>query len=326
VPTRIGFVGAGGIAGFHFANLEKIEDARVVALYDAAPEKAEAAARRFPGSQAYPSFADMLESAGLDALYVCVPPCAHQDYEVLAAERGIHLFVEKPVSTSLSRASEVAAAIAGAGVLAAAGYHWRYLDTTARARELIAGKAIGLAQGFWVGGFPQVSWWRVKAQSGGQAVEQTTHIFDLARYLLGEVESVYAVGFRGLMADWPGYDVEDASVVALRFRSGTVATINSADVAPRGAGTVGLQLYSRDLVVSVMNTGLKVQTPLRTEEALPGVNPYMVEDQAFVRAVATRDGSGLLSTYADAVKTLAVTLAVNESIESGQAIVVAPIR
>ncbi len=320
MTVRIGFVGAGGIAAYHFANLEKIGDARVVGIYDVVAEKAAAAASRFPGSQVYPSLVEMLESAGLDALYVCVPPYAHQDYEVLAAERGVHLFVEKPISTTLGRAREVASAIAEAGVISAVGYHWRYLDTTARARELIAGKPIGLAQGFWVGGFPQVAWWRVKAQSGGQIVEQTTHIFDLARYLLGEVESVYALGSKGLMTDWPGYDVEDASAVALRFRSGTVATINSADIAPRGAGTIGLQLYSRDLVVSVMNSGLKVQTPLRTEEVQPAVNPYMVEDQAFVQAVKSGDPSGILSTYADALRTLAVTLAASESIETGKVV------
>lgn len=320
MAVRIGFVGTGGIAANHFGNLEKIEDARIVGLYDVAPERAEAAARRSPGSRAYPSFVDMLESAGLDALYVCVPPHAHQDYEVLAAERGIHLFVEKPISTALSRAREVAAAISEAGVISSVGYNWRYLDTTARAREIIAGKAIALAQGYWVGGFPQVSWWRVKEQSGGQAVEQTTHIFDLARYLLGEVESVYALGFKGLMADWPGCDVEDASAVALRFKSGTVATINSADIAPRGGGTIGLQLYSRDLVVSLMSTRLKVSTPLRSEEMLAGVNPYAVEDQTFVEAVKTGDASAIRSTYADAVRTLAVTLAVNESIASGRVI------
>lgn len=320
MAVRIGFVGTGGIAANHFGNLEKIDDARIVGLYDVAPERAEAAARRFPGSRAYPSFVDMLESAGLDALYVCVPPYAHQDYEVLAAERGIHLFVEKPISTSLSRAREVAAAISEAGVTSSVGYNWRYLDTTARAREIISGKAIALAQGYWVGGFPQVSWWRVKEQSGGQVVEQTTHVFDLARYLLGEVESVYALGFKGLMTDWPGYDVEDASAVALRFRSGTVATINSADIAPRGGGTIGLQLYSRDLVVSLMSTGLKVSTPLRSEEMLPGVSPYAVEDQTFVEAVKTGDASAIRSTYADAVRTLAVTLAVNESIASGRVV------
>lgn len=319
--VRIGFVGTGNInANFHFPSIEKNEEVQVAGLFDVVTEKAEAASRRFPGSRAYRTYEDMLESADLDALYVGLPPFAHQDYEILAAQRGIHLFVEKPIHVDLGRAREIAQVIRESNVISSIGYHWRYMDTATRAKEVLAGKQIGLAMGFWVGGFPQVSWWRRKAQSGGQAVEQTTHIFDLARYFLGEVESVYAVGFRGLMADWEGYDVEDASSATLRFKNGTVASIVAADLAPRGGAVVGLQMVSRELVVNVANTGLKVHTPLRVEEMLPGANPYQVEDQIFVEAVKTGDASRIRSTYDDAVKSLEVTLAVNQSIASGEVV------
>lgn len=320
MSVRVGFVGAGNIANHHFAQFEKIENAQVVGLFDIVVEKAQAAASRFPGAKAYTTFEDMLESARLDALYVCLPPFAHDDYEIQAAKRGIHLFVEKPVRLDLAEASQVAQAIRDGNLISAVGYHWRYLDTTAAAKEVLAGKKVALATGHWIGGFPQVSWWRRKGQSGGQAVEQATHIFDLARYFLGDVESVYALGFSGLMADWPGYDIEDASTTTLRFQSGAIATITSSDLAPRGAGTVGLQLYSRDLVVSINSTSLKVSTPARTEERLPVVNPTQIEDQAFVDAVASGDSSKILSTYSDALKTLAVTLAVNQSIATGEVV------
>ena len=320
--VRIAFVGTGGIAGNHFGNLDQIPDARIVAAYDPDVARVAATCRRFPDCTGYGSFRDMLAQARFDAMYVCVPPYAHDDYEAEAARRGIHLLIEKPVGLNLDRVSETSAEIARSGVISSVGYHWRYLDTTAMASDVLAGRQIGLVMGYWLGGMPQVSWWRQRGQSGGQIVEQTTHIFDLLRYLVGEVASVQAVGTSGLMSDWPLYDVEDASVVTMRMLSGAVATITSADIAPRGAGTVGLQIYARDVVVSVMNTGLRVSTPNRTEETAPAVNPYLVEDRTFVSAVAAGDARAIRSTYADAVRTLRVTLAANESMATGQAVAI----
>jgi myo-inositol 2-dehydrogenase / D-chiro-inositol 1-dehydrogenase len=322
MPVKIGFVGAGGIAGNHFGNLEQIPEASIVAVYDPDAARVAAACRRFPSAIGFESFEEMMRSATLDALYVCVPPFAHQDYEVQAARKGVHLLVEKPIGLDMARVREIQSAIDSAGIISSVGYHWRYMDTTARAAEALHGKQIGLALGYWIGGMPRVVWWRVRGQSGGQAVEQTTHIFDLMRYLLGEVESVYAAGSAGLMVDWPSYDIEDASIVTMRLRSGAVASMTSGDIAPRGTGTVGLQVYARDLVVSVMNTGLKISTPYRTEETLPAVNAYLAEDSAFVAAVASGDPSPIRSSYADAVRTLELTLAASESMAAGRTITI----
>ncbi len=323
MPVRIGFVGAGGIANNHFGNLEQIPEARIVAAFDPDPARVAAACRRFPSCAGFDSLKKMLDSAPFDALYVCVPPYAHDDYEAEAARRGIHLLVEKPVGVDLARARQVQAAIDSAGVINSVGYHWRYMDTTEQAVEALKGRPVGLVLGYWVGGMPGVAWWRVRAQSGGQAVEQTTHMFDLMRYLAGEVESVHAAGSAGLLAGTPSYDIEDASVVTMRLRNGAVASITSADIAPRGAGTIGLQVYSRDLIVSVMNTGLKVSTPYHTAETQPAVNAYLVEDRTFVAAVASGDRSGVRSTYADAVRTLELTLAASESMATGRTVGIA---
>jgi len=135
-------------------------------------------------------------------------------------------------------------AIQRSGVIAAVGYNWRWLDITKKAKDILATTPIAMAQGYWWGGMPGVSWWRQKHQSGGQVVEQTTHIFDLARYLLGEVTQVYALGYQGLLADVDNYSVEDASTVVLRFASGAIANISSTDLLASG-GKVGIDLFGR---------------------------------------------------------------------------------
>ena len=94
---------------------------------------------------------------------------------------------------------------------------------------------------------PQVPWWRRKEMSGGQAVEQTIHVTDMARYLFGDVISVYAAGRTGLMTDVPDYNIEDSSAATLVFENGLAATIFSACFLSGGRGKGGIDIFTKDM-------------------------------------------------------------------------------
>ena len=126
----------------------------------------------------------MFDKEDLDAGYICTPPFAHGDQELAACERQIPIFVEKPIATQMETADQINRAIQENGIIASVGYPWRYQDNADHARSVSAGQKIVGALGYWMGGMPGVAWWRVREQSGGQHVEQTTHIFDLCRYLV----------------------------------------------------------------------------------------------------------------------------------------------
>ncbi|MHB0878708.1 MAG: Gfo/Idh/MocA family protein [Anaerolineae bacterium] len=318
MAVRIGFVGTGGIAQMHMRNLQRIEAAQVVGLYDVAADRARQCATWFPGSQTYDSHQQMLAEAKLDALYVCLPPFAHEQQEIDAAKAGVHLFVEKPIAITIDKALAIKEAIEAAGIISAVGYNWRWLDITQKTKGILATTPIAMAQGYWWGGMPGVSWWRRKDQSGGQIVEQTTHIYDLARYLLGEVTQVYAAGFQGLMSDVEHYATEDASTVVLHFASGTVANISTTDLLPSGAGKLGIDLFGRDVRIEHSHRQLTVYRGGEHVVYDSQGDPYLLEDQTFVAAVAKGDGSALLCDYADAVRTHMVTMAANRSLETGQ--------
>lgn len=311
MTVRIGFVGAGGIANHHMRTIAQISEARMVAFCDVVPAKAQSAASAY-GGKAYDNFIQMYDSEKLDAVYICLPPFTHGRQELEAVARGLPIFVEKPVATTTAKAAEILAAIRQKGVVNAVGYHWRCMDTTARARERLAGQAVGFALGSWTGGMPGVSWWRVLAESGGQMVEQTTHIFDLARYLLGEVKSVHAFARIGLMKEVENYSVHDASIANLVFESGAIACITSACMLSTG-GYVGLDLYLKEQVLRLDHRNLTVEKSSGKEILYLGNNPTLEEDTAFIRAVQSKDPSGIRSPYADAVKTLALTLAASQS-------------
>src|SRR5262245_24375166 len=105
--VRLGFVGVGGVArGGHLAHLCKWPDVQLASFSEVNPEAAEKAAQEF-GGKAYPTTRAMLDGEPLDAVYVCVPPFAHTDQELQIAERKLGLFVEKPLATTLEKASEI---------------------------------------------------------------------------------------------------------------------------------------------------------------------------------------------------------------------------
>ena len=156
--------------------------------------------------------------------------------------------------------------------------------------------------------------------SGGQIVEQTTHIYDMTRYLIGEPVEVFAVKRKGLMKDVENYNVEDASAVDIYFDNGVVGTIFSGCFVKIAGGKVGIDFYFSDKFVEyterekvVINYGNKIEEIY--EDSLKIIPK---EDRTFIDAVKTKNSSSIKSTYEDAVKTLAFTFAANKSIETGK--------
>ncbi len=322
MPVRIGFIGSGGIAGAHFNSLETIKDAQLVAFADMNTERAEAAARRFDG-KAYADAREMLEAEDLDAVYVCLPPHVHGEAEIMAAKKGCALFIEKPVAHTVKVGEKIAAAIEDNNVIAAVGYHWRYSGATERAHSVVTAKKApqpAMCYGRWLGGFPAVPWWRRLDQSAGQLTEQTTHIVDLARYLMGEITSVSAVAaLREMDKVYEGTTVPDVSALVATFESGAIGHFSSACLL-NGLADVGLDLYVRDNVYKITSNTFTTQNHAETNIYTSNNNPTHAEDSAFIRAVKTKKPAGIRSTFNDALQTLRVTLAANQSVKTGKVV------
>jgi len=319
MALRIGFLGTGGIARTHLNALRQLEEAEVVAFCDIVEERAEGAAKQFD-ALAFTDHRKMLDEVKMDALFVCLPPFAHTDAEITAAEKGIHIFVEKPVALTMEKAEEISAAISKASVISSVGYHWRYAELTQRAMELVEGREIAALHGYWLGGMPRVEWWRVKEKSGGQMVEQTTHIFDLARYFAGDAQSVYALGFKGILEKRvENHNVEDASIALVRFKNGLIGQISSADVVTQG-GLTGLHIFCDGLTLQISPSVLTIREAGKVTEMRQKHNCYYDEDSIFLEAIKTGNTSKILSPYSDAVKTLSLTLGANKSLETGEVV------
>lgn len=322
--VKIGFIGCGGIANYHFGHYDKdkngnpkIPNAKIVAVCDKIAERANAAAQRF-GAKPYLCYKEMLEKEKLDAVYVCVEPCAHDGMELMAIQKGCNLFVEKPVALSLDYAKKVEAALAKKKLINAAGFQDRYVDFIPTMKSWVAHSKVGFFNAYWVGGMPGVWWWRRRDTSGGQAVEQTIHIFDMCRHLFGEVVEVQAFGRRGIITDVENYDTEDASAVNLKFANGIIGTVFSGCFVRGGGGKCGIDVFTMNgRLEYVERTSLHIAEPNRTIDIKTGNDYGQEEDDTFIDAIIHKDQSLIFSPYAEAVKNLQVVLAANESMDKG---------
>ena len=315
MPIKVGFVGAGKRARGHVDVLKTMEDVQITAVCDVASEAAERMAAD-QGARAYVDPRKMLGEEGLDVLYVSVPTFAHGEVEILAADKGIHLFVEKPVAPTMESALEMLDAVKGSDIITSVGYQLRYAGHIQQAREFLKGRTIAMAVVCRWGSLPSTPWWRVMAQSGGQMVEQTTHQVDLLRYLVGEVEEVQAYYALRTLTDVPELDVPDVYAVNLKFTNGTVGSLSSSCALRNGGGRSAMDFILGDMRVSVGGSGLEISPEGAAD---PGPVPESVDiDEAFIDAVRKGDRGGILCDYEDAVRSLDVSLAANRSAETGR--------
>jgi predicted dehydrogenase len=313
--TRIGFIGAGGIAQRHLGILEQFEDVELVGFADPAFDRAVAAASRF-GARAFDSHEALLDAVDPDAVYICVPPFAHGEAERAVIARGRPFFVEKPLSLDLTVAEEIAALVEAHALVTAVGYHWRYLDTVGEARSRLADTPAQLVSGYWLDQTPPPQWWWKRDGSGGQMVEQTTHIIDLARYLVGEVVQVFGMAGRIDREAFPGLDVPTVSTASLQFESGAIGTLASTCLLNWGH-RVGLHMFGDGLAIELHERDLMVDVGAGRPVQHAQVDPVWLENRDFIDAVQG-EPDRIRCPYGEALKTHRVALAIAASARDGR--------
>ena len=189
-PLRAAIIGCGGIANRHAERLAGLADVHLVGFCDRVAERAIAYNQRYAEdhAQVYEDYERMYEALDLDLVYICLPPFAHGREVELACQRGIHLFIEKPIALTLALAESMARWVEESGVKAQVGFMYRHGDAVRWLKQTMqdAGAKRGFLTARYFCNSLHSEWWRDRSKSGGQVVEQIIHLFDLARFLLGE--------------------------------------------------------------------------------------------------------------------------------------------
>ena len=354
-PPTIGVLGIGQRGLQHLAALWRLQEmghARIVALGDMHPPNLEEAKiRRYIPDyrqgeiRCYEAFDRLMAEEELDALYVCIPPNRHNGEVVCAAERGIHLFVEKPMSLVLEEAVAMNAAIERSGVIAAVGFQQRYDAWHVAMHEYLQGKRVVMATMVHtgnveshnakhtpteaLGGPASRVWTAYQDWSGNSVVEAGIHQTDLMRFWCGEIDSVQAnyVPRDPALVATEG-DNPMAYSVTYTFANGAVGHL----IMSRLAGVFHQETYMHVLWdhghLSVESNGPVayfydgayppgappaaevLRHPLQAGDR--GDSTFEV-NRAFVQAVAHHDPSAVRSPFHDAMHSLAAVLGANIS-------------
>ena len=319
MTVRIGMIGAGRMANVHAGCLKDIFGATIVAVADIALERAQNLAN-LCGATTYTDYYAMLDREKLDAVYICTPTGAHAEPAIAVAERGLPFFVEKPLMLTMQDAWHVARAVEKARVMTCVCYHWRYTNAVIKAREILAERALALTAAQWWWTLPPVMWLRDKDLGGGQVVDQTTHLTDLCQLFGGDVAEVYAAYSHNVYSDaefhnWDGYSLSfkhaRGAVGSLRCTYALFKEI--ADFEPPR-----VDLIARDMFCRITPTELTVVTPHgRQEYRNEGAHHWGI-NRAFISAVAQKDTSYIRSAVPETLRSLALTLAANQSAQTGK--------
>ena len=324
MEIRVGILGTGSMGQTHAKNLQRIEGVKIVAVCASCMEKAEVFIGSFISgdAKAYDCFDNLLKETPLDVLYVCIPPFAHNGQVEKAAEKGINIFIEKPIALNTGRGESMLKAIKKAGVKSQVGYHMRFGYAVEELKKLIDSGKAGiptLLNGRYECNSLHSPWWIDKEKSGGQILEQIIHIYDMAVYMLGDPE--LASGFASNLCHNGviGYSVEDTSTSSIRFKTGALANISGTNCAVPMEWNNPFTIVCQNVTAFFLNPN-KAEFVFNNGEVCErrvvegGNDMYIEETKAFIGAV--RGEIDNICTIEDGYKSLRLVEAVMKSAEN----------
>jgi myo-inositol 2-dehydrogenase/D-chiro-inositol 1-dehydrogenase len=316
VPVRLGLVGGGWISRQHLEALERLGKTKLVGVVSRTAETGDAVTTRWGGTR-YDDLDTMLAKAKLDVAYVAVPPYRAVAIGERLVKAGIPFLTEKPLAASdAAGPARLAAAIEKAGLIVAVGYHLRALDILTEVRDWLDGSPPKLVVARWLDSTPRPAWWGRTDQGGGQVIEQATHLYDLARLLVGEATVVGAASTLDILISRRGADVVDSTAAVLRFADGGIGSF--ANTRRLRSATIEIEFISEGFITTLTKRPERGQgdwharyddgTTIRSIHE--GTDPYERQATAFLDAVRSGDPNRVLSSYSDALKTDRLTRAV----------------
>lgn len=328
LSVKVAVIGAGYWSEeCHIPGLRMAQDVEVIALVGRRKEKAEDQAKRLGIPKVYQDYQEMIDIEKPDGITITTPNDVHKEIAIYAAERGVHVFCEKPLAMDAKEAHDMANSALANKITNHVGFTFRFLQGAIRAKKLIAEGMIGkiFHARLWAendsGLFVRPPVWRdIKDLAGsGQIGDMGSHIFDLYRYVTGdEFTSVYAHsravmpereidGRRSLIS------VDDFNSLMFETKN-QVSGLAVASRVTRGQGGWNIELFGTEGGLRITySRGLKDElwyAPKGDEYRLIGT-PYIAGDfamlhmmEAFVAEIKGRKAisEGEPGTFVDGLK------------------------
>lgn len=220
-PLKFALTGCGRIArDVHIPFLRRLPGVQLVAVADPREEALAATCHLAPGCAAFRSQSEMLDAVEADAVIIAAPSAAHVEMACQAFGRRKHVYLEKPIATSLEGARQVVAAWRKSGVVAMPGFNYRFHPLVCELRRLLENDRIGALLAarttFSITACDPASWRASRARGGGALLDLASHHVDLIRFVFRqEIAGVHA-SVRSVRSE------DDCVAVQFHLQSGMV--------------------------------------------------------------------------------------------------------
>ena len=244
---HIGVIGMGSAGRKHLRGYKAMPNVEVVGIADVDQSRLDILSSEYEIDRTYTDYRQLIDDQRLQAVTVCPPPFLHREIVVAAAERGLHIHSEKPMALTLSDCDAMISACEAKDLILYISFEPRQLPAFRFIQQLLASGECGdplwlmdrrllpATPGVWM---PPPWFWK-KELGGGLLIENGGHHFDYIRWVMGEVETVWAqtatLRFNHTM---PPYmedpNTEDIGMVTMRHTNGTMSNLLNTSMVPCG--------------------------------------------------------------------------------------------
>ncbi|KAK1543527.1 hypothetical protein CPAR01_04160 [Colletotrichum paranaense] len=227
-------IGTGLIGPRHARTVVQSPDAELVAVVDPAPAGAQLAAELNVAH--FTSVSDLLQSVHVpQAAIVCTPNHTHVAVSKQLSSGGVHVLVEKPISSDIPSGTELLSHLQTTEVKTLVGHHRRFNPYIISTKKVLDSGALGkiiAINGLWTtykpgDYFEAPTEWR-QGKDGGVVLINAIHEIDLLHHLFGPITRVHAEK----TTSQRGHEAEEGAALTIRFKSGVVGTFLISDNVP----------------------------------------------------------------------------------------------
>jgi scyllo-inositol 2-dehydrogenase (NAD+) len=328
----IGLVGLGRLGRVYARDLStRVAETRLVAVADILPATARAVAEEFDVPRVHGTMQELMTDPAVDAVVIVSPTHTHRELVIEAAAAGKPTFCEKPLALSLAESREMQAAVARHGTFFQMGFMRRFDRGYATAKRQVMEGRIGTPVVFKSTSrdpFPPSLEYANPASSGGILVDMGIHDFDLARWFMGDVATVSAIGGTLAFPELKTVGDLDNAIATMIFANGRLGVVDLTrngyygyDISTELLGTEGTvrvgYLRETPLLMMTKNSVAHDTVPYFMERF---ERAYTLQLEDFARNVLTASEPPV--TIADGVEALRVALAATAACRSGQPVAV----
>jgi len=226
---KLAIIGMGRMGITHYAIINTNPNVEIESLVDTSALIL-SMLKKYIKIKTYKDYNELFEQSKLDAVLVCTPPNLHFPIIKKAAEKKIHVFVEKPFTTKLNQAAELTQSYKDTDLVNQVGYVNRFNDVFIKVKEYLDNKVIGSVIRFksemfscTISKSDESSGWRAFRENGGGAVfEMASHAIDLVNFLIGKPDKVVGSSLNFIYSK----NVEDAAFSTFIYRNGITGQLN----------------------------------------------------------------------------------------------------